>query len=120
MRPVLRIGKALSDATRVRALLALRAGELCLCQLIRLLGRSPATVSKHMDILREAGLVERRREGRWSHFRLAGRNAEPAVQQALRWVCATLADDATIVRDARRVARLRGLDLRELAACYKS
>jgi DNA-binding transcriptional ArsR family regulator len=120
MREFLRIAKALTDRMRVRALLALRDGELCLCHLIGLLELAPSTVSKHMDILCQAGLVERRKDGRWCHFRLAERSAEPAVRQALRWVLGALADDATIAGDARRVAGLRRVDLQELAACYKS
>jgi len=120
MRSVLRIAKALSDATRLRALLALRDGELCLCHVVGLLELAPSTVSKHLDILCQAGLVERRKAGRWCHFRLAERSAEPTVRQALRWVRIALVDDATGAKDAHRVAGLRRKNLQELAACYRS
>ena len=120
MRSVLRIAKALSDETRLRALLALRDGELCLCHVVGLLELAPSTVSKHLDILCQAGLVRRRKDGRWCYFRLAERDAEPSVRQALRWVLATLANDATVTKDAHRVAGLRRKDLQELAACYRS
>jgi DNA-binding transcriptional ArsR family regulator len=46
-------------------------GELCLCQIVQVLGLSPATVSKHMRTLEEAGLVERTREGKWRYYGLA-------------------------------------------------
>ena len=111
---------ALSDATRVRALLALRDGELCLCHLIGLLKLAPSTVSKHLDLLVRAGLVQRRKEGRWCYFRLAGREAPPAVRAALRWVLSALDDDAIITRDVKRLGELRCCDPKELAACYKS
>ena len=65
MREILSITKALSDESRLRALIAVKDGELCLCQIIQVLGLAPATVSKHMDTLERAGLVERRRQGRW-------------------------------------------------------
>lgn len=120
MFAVLQIGKALSDPTRLRALLALRDGELCLCHLVCLLKLAPSTVSKHMDILGQAGLVRRRKAGRWAYFRLAGRAAPPAVRQALRWALATLADDPVVTRDAQRLAALRRRDPQELTACYKS
>jgi DNA-binding transcriptional ArsR family regulator len=120
MHPVLRIAKALSDETRLRALLALRDGELCLCHVVGLLELAPSTVSKHLDILCQAGLVRRRKEGRWCHFRLAERSAEPTVRDALRWVLAAPADDVTIAKDVQRVASLRRKDLQELAACYRS
>jgi ArsR family transcriptional regulator len=120
MQSVLRIAKALSDETRLRALLALRDGELCLCHVVGLLALAPSTVSKHLELLGQAGLVARRKEGRWCYFRLAERSAEPAVRQALRWVLATLVNDATVTKDAHRVAGLRRKDLQELAACYRS
>ncbi len=119
MRELLEIASALSDETRVRALLALRDSELCLCHLIGLLRLAPSTVSKHLDLLVRSGLVERRKEGRWAHFCLAGRAAPPAVRQALRWVLEALADNATIAQDAKRLAALRRCDVKELAACYK-
>jgi DNA-binding transcriptional ArsR family regulator len=119
MRTLLDITKALSDETRVRALLALRNGELCLCHVVGLLRLAPSTVSKHLDLLVRAGLVERRKEGRWAHFRLADRNAPATVRQALRWVLEALTDDATIARDAKRLTTIRCCDLKELAACYK-
>jgi ArsR family transcriptional regulator, arsenate/arsenite/antimonite-responsive transcriptional repressor len=119
MRPVLDITKALSDETRVRALLALQSGELCLCHLVGLLRLAPSTISKHMDLLVRAGLVARRKDGRWAHFRLADRGAAPHVRQALRWVLEALSDDTAIARDARRLAKIRCCDPKELAACYK-
>jgi DNA-binding transcriptional ArsR family regulator len=120
MRTVLDIAQALSDETRLRALLALRGDELCLCHLIALLRLAPSTVSKHLDLLVRAGLVERRKAGRWAYFRLAGRTAPPAVRQALRWILEAAADDAVILRDARRLADLRSRDVKELATCYRS
>ena len=119
MRPFLDITKALSDETRVRALLALREGELCLCHVVGLLELAPSTVSKHMDLLVRAGLVVRRKDGRWAHFRLADPDAPTLVRQALRWVLEALADDAGIARDAKRLAGIRCCDLKELSACYK-
>jgi len=120
MREFLSIAKALSDENRVRALLALRDGELCLCHVIQLLDLAPATLSKHMDLLVQAGLVQRRKDGRWCYFRVAGRQASPAVQRALRWAMDALAGDAVIRRDADALRRIRNADPKELSACYRS
>jgi DNA-binding transcriptional ArsR family regulator len=120
MRSILNIAKALGDETRLRALVALRARELCLCHLIALLGLAPSTVSKHLDLLVGAGLVHRRKDGRWAYFRLAGRQAPPVVRQALRWVLNAAANDPTIAGDAKRLTALRNRALRELAVCYRS
>jgi ArsR family transcriptional regulator len=79
MNDVLNVAKALADANRLRALMALGAGELCVCQLIEMLGLAPSTVSKHLSILHQAGLVEVRKEGRWMYYRLPGRGASKAV-----------------------------------------
>jgi ArsR family transcriptional regulator len=120
MRAFLNMAKALSDPARVRVLAALRGGELCLCHFIALLALSPSTVSKHLDILYQAGLVERRKEGRWCYFRLAGRDAPPAVRGALRWVQTGLGEAAEVHDDLTRLARLRRADPKELACCYKA
>jgi len=64
--------KALADRNRIRVVFALReAGSLCSCQLSEFLGVSAPTVSRHLAILRRAGLISSRKDGRWVHFRLA-------------------------------------------------
>ena len=67
----LNITKALAEENRVRILLALEVEELCVCQIIELLELAPSTVSKHMSVLRQARLVDGRKEGRWMYYRLA-------------------------------------------------
>ena len=71
MRGFMAVAKALADANRTRALMCLRDGELCVCRIMELLQLAPSTVSKHLDILYRAGLVESRKEGRWIYYRLA-------------------------------------------------
>jgi DNA-binding transcriptional ArsR family regulator len=104
------IAKALADENRVRMLLALRNQELCVCQIIELAGLAPSTVSKHMSILRQARLVEARKEGRWVHYRLAGSNASPAVREAIAWVQKSLADEPRVARDAERLREILKMD----------
>lgn len=82
MRELLAVTKALSDPNRVRALMALQAGELCVCQVIELLGLAPSTVSKHMAVLCQARLVETRKEGRWVFYRL-GEHPDPLLDGAI-------------------------------------
>lgn len=121
MRPFLAVSKALGDETRARSLAALAGGELCLCQIIELLGLAPSTVSKHMAVLEEAGLVEREKRGRWTYFRWAGPEAPAPIREALAWTSANLADDPTIRSDRERLTEIRGMDLAVLGACcYRS
>ena len=110
------ITKALADENRVRMLLALRGRELCLCQLMELVSLAASTASKHMSILRQARLVDGRKQGRWMYYRLAGREASPAVRQALRWAMESLADDAQVASDAERLAQILKVAPEELCA----
>ena len=119
MQPFLAVARALSDETRVRALLALRGGELCLCQLIDVFGLAPSTVSRHMDELHRAGLVRRRKAGRWAYFRLPGRDAPLVVRRAIAFATAALAREAPAVADADRLRSVRRKDLKEVSACYR-
>ena len=120
MREILSIAKALSDESRVRALIAVKDGELCLCQIIQVLALSPATVSRHMQILEHAGLVERTRRGKWRFYRLPEGSQTRAVKRALAWVLAELRSDPRLTDDARKIRKVRRQDLEELSACYRS
>jgi len=120
MRDFLQITKALSDETRVRALMALRDRELCLCQLIDLLSLAPSTVSKHMTLLQQAGLVHRRKEGRWHFYRLADRSTAPEIQQSLDWALSSLRENPVIAKDERALRRVCEKNLEDLSACYKA
>jgi DNA-binding transcriptional ArsR family regulator len=110
MRDLLAVTKALSDENRVRMLLCLRGRELCVCQIIELFRLAPSTVSKHMSILSQARLVDRRKEGRWTYYRQAGRDAPASVRAALRWVRQAGVDDPKVRRDAERLETILEID----------
>ncbi|MDH3285165.1 MAG: metalloregulator ArsR/SmtB family transcription factor [Acidobacteriota bacterium] len=120
MREFLSVTKALGDESRVRALMSVKSGELCLCQIVEVLGLSPATVSRHMNILHQAGLVERRKDGKWHFYRLASGSESPLVRNALAWTLEELSRDPSVRADARRIREIRRQDLEELSACYRS
>lgn len=120
MRRILGITKAMSDETRVRALMALKDGELCLCQLIDLLELAPSTISKHMTLLLQAGLIEKRKEGRWHYYRLAGNDSTKETQGALAWMIKSLEAEDTIRKDAEMLSRVKEKDMEALCACYRS
>lgn len=119
MYDFINIAKALSDENRVRALMMLYKGELCVCQLIEMLRLAPSTVSKHMSILRQARLVESRKDGRWMYYRLADEDPPKEVIQAIRWVQNSLAKDKQILADTRQVKHVCKIDKDELCDCYK-
>ena len=62
--------KSLADPTRVRVLAALRGGEWCVCELSDALEVSQSTLSTHLQVIREAELVQTRREGKWVYYAL--------------------------------------------------
>lgn len=81
-----RVFKALGDPTRVRLLSLIAAGEggeACICDLTEPVGLSQGTVSHHMKLLADAGLVTREQRGRWAYFAL-NRAALDAAADALR------------------------------------
>ncbi|RMG44673.1 MAG: ArsR family transcriptional regulator [Candidatus Dadabacteria bacterium] len=81
MHSLVSIFKALGDLNRLRIVSVLGGGELCVCQITELLKLAPSTVSKHMSVLRQAALVESRKEGRWIYYKLAtSENSQPAAQ----------------------------------------
>ncbi len=114
MRDFMCVLKALADENRVRILMALRRRELCVCQIVELLGLANSTVSKHMSILRQARLVDSRKDGRWTYYRLADREVPPEAADATSLVVKSLAKDRTIREDAKRLRQILKLDPEEL------
>jgi ArsR family transcriptional regulator len=113
-RQFMHITRALADETRVRTLLALRKGELCVCQITELFGLAVSTVSKHLSILHQAGLVESRKEGRWIYYRLPGRGAPVVIGEALDWAHQALDQHPRVVKDRRQVERILKTDPADL------
>jgi DNA-binding transcriptional ArsR family regulator len=105
------ITKALSDPNRVRVLLALRRGELCVCQITELFGFAPSTVSKHLSILHHAHLVLSRKSERWVYYRLPDKSAPVAVREALDWVHKALAQTDETMADNQKLKRILKQDL---------
>ena len=105
---------ALADETRVRMLLALRGGELCVCQITELFGLAPSTISKHLSILYQAGLVDSRKNGRWIHYSLPAKGASAPAREAIRWVARSLARDPRAIEDAARLKKILAMDTVEL------
>lgn len=114
MRDFMAITKALSDHNRVNIVLALAGRELCVCQIIGLLGLAPSTVSKHLSILRQSRLIDDRKDGRWMYYRLAGEDAPSAVRDAISWVCRSLGHTPRVQKDAERLQRILATDPQEL------
>ncbi len=106
-RPVSTL-KALADRNRLRIVAALDgAGELCACQITGLLAVTGATASRHLALLERAGLVERRRDGRWVWYRL-----DDSARQGplLAWIRDALAADPQRASDQASLAQILSID----------
>ena len=110
MRELLAIMKALADENRLRIVAALQGRELCLCQIVELLGLANSTVSRQMSILHHARLVESRKDGRWSYFRLAPEAGPPEAAEATALVIKSLDHDEKARADAERIEQILRMD----------
>lgn len=106
IKSTLRVTKALADLQRVRILMLLQAGELCVCQIIEQLGLAPSTVSKHLSILSSAGLVDSRKDGRWAYYRLPRGSAGRFARPVWKWIRESLGNDETIRRDTEGLKKI--------------
>ena len=120
MDEFLNIIRAISDENRLRAIMALRTGELCVCQIVELLQLAHSTVSKHMSILKQAGLVASRKKGRWVYYRLReGDEASVLCRQAWSWACSAVSSDPLILEDQRQLHDVSKFDPEELCKSKK-
>lgn len=96
--------RAFSDRTRLRILNLLRGGELCVCDLISVLGVPQAKVSRHLAYLRRSGLVRARKQGLWSYYSLT---EAKGVFHAKLLECLTccFVDVPELASDAARLGR---------------
>jgi DNA-binding transcriptional ArsR family regulator len=108
------ITKALSDLNRVRVLLALRRGELCVCQITELLGLATSTISKHLSILHQAGLILSRKTERWVYYRLPDKSAPVAVREALDWLLKSVGKADEAKADTVKLKKILKIDPVEL------
>ncbi len=111
--PVDRLFRAFSDRTRLRILHLLRGGELCVCDLVSVIDAPQPKISRHLAYLRRAGLVLARKDGLWTHYRLApARNA--FHKKLLECLANCFHDVPELAQDAEL---LRKIKLRKAACC---
>jgi len=97
--------KGFADPTRIRILSLLAAGELCVCDIVEILGLPQPAVSRHLAYLRRSGLVEVTRDAKFAHYRLAA--AEHAVHRNLINCVRTCFRGITSLDRERRKAETR-------------
>lgn len=95
-----KVMKALADKNRLRILKMLQQREMCVCEIREVLGLSQPSVSKHLRILKEAGIIEDVKEGLWTNYRIRFQNAYAASLSGLinNW----LKEDLMIQKDMKK------------------
>ena len=101
MRTLTKAFKALSDANRLRILKMLEVRSLCVCELTDILKLAPSTVSKHLAILRDAGLILDSKNGKWVNYHLGPDPDTPYAAELLTLLREWLREDARILEDQK-------------------
>lgn len=99
--------KALADVTRLRILGLLLTGEVCVCDIHESLKIPQPKASRHLAYLRNAGLVETRRQGLWIHYRIA-ETADPVLRAIAEAVRHALTHLDVVRKDAERLQKRTG------------
>lgn len=116
MRDLELVLKAAGDPTRARILKLLEGGGLCVCQVQAVLGLAASTVSKHLAILRTAGLVEDRRDGKWIEYAIASERRNAYAAPLLAMLRGPLDRDPAVVADRKRLREVKAVPKDELCA----
>jgi ArsR family transcriptional regulator, arsenate/arsenite/antimonite-responsive transcriptional repressor len=104
MRDITLFFAALSDQTRLRLLSLMRDREICVCYLQEVLKTNQPKISRHLAYLRKAGLVEGRRDGKWTHYRLKKHDAE--LERILSQALIRLEREPRIAKDFQRLKQV--------------
>ena len=98
-----KIFKALSDKNRIRIVKMLQKKSLCVCEIKDVLKLATSTVSKHLSILREAGLIVDWKDGKWINYKI---NPDPDSLEAnaLLYTQLQIEDDETIKNDRKLIS----------------
>lgn len=105
MHQLQEIFKALSDQTRVRILKLLGEEEICVCELMQVFEMPESTISRHMNILKRAGLVSGRRQGKWVHYSLHAAAFNPYAGSVLGLINDLLEDNEIVKKDRESLKR---------------
>jgi len=97
--------KAMGDRSRLRIVKMLESRPMCVCELRAVLGVAQPTVSKHLKVLRDAGLITDEQDGLWTNYRICPEN--DYARSLLRCVKGWLGDEEVVVNDLTKAAKLR-------------
>jgi ArsR family transcriptional regulator len=95
--------KALGDENRFRIFMMLGNKSMCACEIREVLGIAGSTLSVHLKILRSAGLIVQKKNGRWIEFALNGK--DPRIPELKAFLAGRLTEDTSVLEKDRAVAQ---------------
>ena len=107
VQPVMQLCRALGDETRLRIVALLTHGELCTCHVEAALDLSQPNASRHLSLLRTAGVVEPRREGNWIYYRLADQS-NPERRKVLAAIVKNFDAHDRLKKDVEKLRKTKG------------
>jgi ArsR family transcriptional regulator len=107
VRPLSQVFRALGDETRLRIVALLVHGDLCVCHLEKALGLSQPNASRQLGILKNAGIVDSRREGTWVYYGL-NKQTHALVEGQLRALVRAFVAEAALKADHAKLKRSCG------------
>jgi ArsR family transcriptional regulator len=111
MKAFIKVMKALSDPNRVKIVKLLQHKMLCVCELQRALGISQPTVSKHLKVLEEAGLVSFKKDGLWVNYHLTDGGESTYAASLLGNLTHWLNDESEIVALVQKIPQLNRFEI---------
>ncbi|MGA9408474.1 MAG: metalloregulator ArsR/SmtB family transcription factor [Bacteroidota bacterium] len=105
-REQVNVFKALSDPNRIRIMKMVIERELCMCEVREILDLSNSTVSKHLTILRDAGLLLDSKDGKWVNFRLNDKSEHRLIRSAISLIQNSFDDDEKVQEDLKKVHKV--------------
>jgi ArsR family transcriptional regulator len=111
LKEYLKVMKALADGNRTKIIKMLSTKEMCVCEMQAALKMAQPSVSKHLKILEEAGLVESRKDGMWVNYRLAESPKTSYAGQMLEILNGWINDDREIMNVVKLAGTLNRCDI---------
>ena len=111
MKAFVKVMKALSDPNRVKIIKMLQHKVMCVCEIQAALRIAQPSVSKHLKILEEAGIVTFRKDGMWVNYQLADGSASPYAANLLGSLRHWLEDDSEVAEIVRKLSSIRREDI---------
>lgn len=106
MKDLVKVFKAVADPNRIRILKMLQQKKMCVCELAAVLGITQPSVSRHLSMMRDAGLVRDERDGQWINYELCGEKLNQYAPIIMGHIKSWINDNPRIKEDAAKIKHL--------------